>query len=565
MQEQGLPFLNILSAEGTRERLRIRLLQIILVFFVISGLAFTIPTIANENAIELGVNLVAPIVTIISMVLLWLTTQNRFIHIASTLIIIYIMLIGTFLFVVSGNITFLFLFLALSSLSSAVLSSRLVYWATGIITVVLIIGASVISITNGNEQFFDNSILSIMVTILFGSIPIIIGAIARYFVTALETTASRAQRSASLLAASADIGQNVSEVLSLGELLKRAVNIIRDRFAFYHVSIFLTDSDSRYTHLAASTGEVGEQMLARGHRLLIDANSVVGRSTQSQDIIVVRNVEADSGHSYNELLPDARSELAVPIIDNEGVIGVIDVQSLRTDAFSSTEVEALRIIANQLATAISNTRLFADKENSIRENKRLFIESETNLREIQRLNRQLTKQAWTDYLQTDRRIDGVTLLDDRFSNRADWSEDMITASQKRRAVTEDKDGIRKISVPIELRGEVVGAIELETKQNKNKDDVVDMVRTISQRLGVSLDNARLFEESNEATAQEQRISEIVAQYQSADSVDDLLRLTIQGLAETLGADHASIRLGVVPDISPLNIDDTEIANGDSSI
>lgn len=407
--------------------------------------------------------------------------------------------------------------------------------------------------------------VSLLLTLAFGIIPIVIGASARYFITELEITTQRAQRSASLLAASADIGQNVAEVLALDELLQRAVTIIRDRFAFYHVSIFLSDSDNHYTHLTASTGEVGERMLARGHRLLIDANSVVGRSTQAQDVIVVRNTENESGHAYNELLPDARSELAIPIMSNIGVIGVVDIQSLRPDAFSATEIEALRVIANQLATAISNTRLFADKENSIRENKRLFIESETNLREIQRLNRQLTKQAWTDYLLTDRRIDGVTLSENTFRNKADWSDDMITASQKRRAITEDKDGIRKIAVPIELRGEVVGAVEIETSQARNKDDVIDMVRTISQRLGVSLDNARLFEESNEATAQEQRVSEIVAQYQSADSVDDLLRFTVQGLAETLGADYASIRLGVVPDISPLNATDDTTANGDISI
>jgi hypothetical protein len=202
-----------------------------------------------------------------------------------------------------------------------------------------------------------------------------------------------------------------------------------------------------------------------------------------------------------------------------------------------------------LATAIRNARLFEDKERSIRENKRLFIEAETNLREIQRLNRQLTKQAWADYLRTDRRIDGVTLSDSTFSNTAEWSDEMIDASRRRRAITEEKDGKRKVAVPIELRGEVVGAIELETEPTNKKDDLVDMVRTISQRLAVSLDNARLFEESNEATAQEQRVSEIVSQYQAVDSVDELLRVTLQGLAETLGAEKASIRLGAIPDIS----------------
>jgi hypothetical protein len=74
-----------------------------------------------------------------------------------------------------------------------------------------------------------------------------------------------------------------------------------------------------------------------------------------------------------------------------------------------------------------------------------------------------------------------------------------------------------------------------------------MVRALSQRLAVSLDNARLFEESHEATAQEQRVSEIVAQYQSANSVDELLQITLEGLAETLGAEEGAIRLGILPE------------------
>ncbi len=410
------------------------------------------------------------------------------------------------------------------------------------------------------------SLASFLITLSLGFIPIAIGGIARFFIAELEHTTNRAQRSLDMLGASADIGWNVSEMEDLGDLLQRSVEIIRDRFNFYHVSLFLSDEDNQFTHLTASTGEIGERMLARGHRLNIDANSVVGRSTQAQEVIVIRDTASDSGHSYNELLPDTRSELAIPIVDKQGVIGVVDIQSREPVAFNATEIEALRVIANQLATAIRNTRLFEDKEKSIRENKRLFLESETNLREIQRLNRQLTKQAWADYLLTDRRIDGVTLGKDGFRNRATWSEEMLQASEKRRAVSGEKDGTRKIAVPIELRGEIVGAIEIETEQGKNSDDMIDMVHSISQRLGVSLDNARLFEESNEATAQEQRVGEIVSQYQSADSVDELLRLTIKGLAETLGADHASIRLGVVPDISAYEPkDDAPKTTGGSGI
>lgn len=561
MMQTNLPFLNVDSADSTLQRLRIRLLQFILSFLALTAFMFVVSLFASGSNLLSGGSIIPPVATIISLVLLMVVSRGRLINITSIIVISYIILIAVYLFALTDDTTLLFVTLSLAGLTIALLLSRFNFWAFSILLLFIAVGVTILS-TVQETGLTPASFNSFLLTIAFGLIPITISTVTRLFVFELERTANRVQRSVSLLAANADIGRSISDTQNLDLLLHRSVEVIRDRFAFYHVSIFLTDENNQYTHLTASTGDIGERMLARGHRLPIDTNSVVGRTTQAQDVIVIHDADEAEGHSYNELLPDTRSELAIPIIDTQGTIGVIDIQSHRPNAFTATEIDALRVISNQLATAIRNARLFEDKENSIRENKRLFIEAETNLREIQRLNRQLTKQAWTDYLQTDRRIDGVTLGHEGFQNRANWSEEMVTASQKRRAVTEDKDGIRKIAVPIELRGEVVGAIELETQQDKNKDDVVDMIRSVSQRLGVSLDNARLFEESNEATAQEQRISEIVSRYQSADSVNELLRLTIKGLAETLGAEQASIRLGVVPDISTVLDDDpSPNANG----
>ncbi|MEL7435741.1 MAG: GAF domain-containing protein, partial [Chloroflexota bacterium] len=440
-------------------------------------------------------------------------------------------------------------------LTSALASSRWSFLFFNFMMGVVVLLVATMNVTNLTVENFTFG----LVVFAFGLIPLVIGVVARYFVQQLETIATQSQRSARLLSASADIGRSVSEMLDLEALLTRAAEIIRDRFAYYHVSIFLVDSNKQYANLTASTGEVGEQMLARSHRLSIDTGSVVGRSAQAQDVIVTRNAERDSGQAFNELLPDTRSEIGIPIVDNDGIVGVVDIQSRLPDAFTPTEIAALRVIANQLATAIRNARLFEDKERSIRENKRLFIEAETNLREIQRLNRQLTKDAWSDYLRGGRRVDGVTLTEEAFRNSADWTDEMLEASQKRRPMQVVQDGKQRIAVPIELRGEVVGAIELETNDRRSDDDIMDLVRSVSQRLAVTLDNARLFEESNMATAQEQQISEIVSQYQAADSVDDLLRLTLEGLSETLGADNASIRLGALEELTDVidEFSDTE--------
>jgi len=106
-----------------------------------------------------------------------------------------------------------------------------------------------------------------------------------------------------------------------------------------------------------------------------------------------------------------------------------------------------------------------------------------------------------------------------------------------------------IAVPVTLGGDVIGAIEIESSQEQASPEALETVKAIAQRLATSVDKARLFEETRATAAQEQRLNEISARYQNVNSVDDLLRITLLELSETLGATQGAIRLGK-PTLSP---------------
>jgi GAF domain-containing protein len=375
---------------------------------------------------------------------------------------------------------------------------------------------------------------------------VVVSLATRYVIGSIQRAAQSAERNASLLRATATVGQLTATLLNMDELLARAVELIRDQFAFYHVQVFLVNELGDQAILAASTGEVGQQLLERQHRLAVGSRSVIGRVTQSGEPALARDTDHDAVYYRNELLPNTRSELALPLLDSEKIIGALDVQSTRPDAFQPNDMQALQVLANQLATAIRNARLFEQQRLSAQENKRFFLEAEANLREIQRLNQQLTKTGWADFLRDYRTRSGVTLEADRVVQDAGWSETLVAASAKREPITRTNGDGRVIAVPVMLRGEVIGAIEVEPGTEVNEADAVDMVQAVAQRLAVSLDNARLFEEAQVATAQEQHINAIVSQYQSVTSVDDLLRITLTELSQSLGAQRGAIRLGSAP-------------------
>jgi len=373
---------------------------------------------------------------------------------------------------------------------------------------------------------------------------IVVSSTTRYFVDTAQKAVQSARRNAFLLQSTAEIGQIASTLLDLNQILNRSAELIRDRFAYYHVQIYLIDLDEEQAVLAAATADEGRQLIANRHKVAVGSATLIGRAIQSAQPVVVR--DKDLLFQRNPLLPLTHTEAALPIFEGNQVIGILNAQSARYDVFQTEDIQALQTTTSLLATAIRNARLFEAQNKNVQEKQRILFDAEANLREIQRLNQQLTKSGWSEYLEQPSATSGVTLGENRAASDAEWTDTLIQASKNRRPVVEEINGRSAVvAVPVVLRGEVIGAIEVEPGEEVEAGNTLEMMQAVAQRLAISLDNARLFEEAQAATAQELRINQIVTRYQSANSVDDLLRITLTELTQTLGAERGAIRLGNV--------------------
>jgi len=403
------------------------------------------------------------------------------------------------------------------------------------------LGQSGTLVDQSSTVFYQDAVTNVALVVALVGVSVSV----RYFRRALFQFFVDAESNANLLRVSSEVGQVTAGITSLDDLLPQAVNYIRDRLGYYHVQIFLVNDTGEVALLRASTGEVGQQLLARKHQLNVGSESVIGRVTLTGEPLNYTDTSAQGVHYRNELLPDTRSELALPIRDGERIIGALDVQSVEPNAFGQNQIQSLQIMTNLLAAGIRNARLFQDQQENVQENQRLYIETQANLREIQRLNRQLTKESWEQFTKERAADSGVTVEGNRLSQDNTWTRLLQQAGQTRQTIVET-EGRLQIAVPILLRGEVIGALEVEPDEALDENDAIDIVRAVSERLAVSLDNARLFEESQETTLYEQRINQIVSQYQNASSVDELLQITLAELTETLGAQQGAIRLTAAP-------------------
>ncbi len=157
----------------------------------------------------------------------------------------------------------------------------------------------------------------------------------------------------------AELSIAISTILSLEPLLNTVTNLTRDRFDLYHAQIYLVDDAGKSLTLQAGSGDVGQLLMARGHNIPVDApRSLVARSFRTKQAVVVNDVTQEADHMSNALLPDTRSEVVLPLIVGDNIIGVLDVQSDKFNHFENNDVTVLTALAAQIAIAIQNARTF---------------------------------------------------------------------------------------------------------------------------------------------------------------------------------------------------------------
>ena len=183
------------------------------------------------------------------------------------------------------------------------------------------------------------------------------------------------ERRARELETVAVVSTTVSTVLDPDELLQSVVDLTKERFNLYHAHIYLADESWNTLLLASGAGEIGRQMVTAGHAIQIDAEkSLVARATRERIALIVNDVRAEPDFLPNPYLPDTRSEMAVPMISGDRVIGVFDIQSNVAGYFSQEDANIYTTLASQVAVALQNARLYVEQAATV-----------TQLRELDRL------------------------------------------------------------------------------------------------------------------------------------------------------------------------------------
>lgn len=321
-----------------------------------------------------------------------------------------------------------------------------------------------------------------------------------------ERTRSMARRMVQLRTA-AEISRNISALSDPESLLSQVADLIQGRFDLYYVGIFLIDSARQYAVLNAGTGDAGKRMLSQGHQLSIGGSSMIGWAIANRKPRIALDVGAEAVRFNNPNLPLTRSELALPIIAHETVMGAMSIQSEKPNAFDENDIAILESIADSLAIAL--------------ENDHLYNETRKSLEEIRALNHQYLQQAWSETIET-------------YGELAYEFESQTLSSGNNEANT--------IQVPLMLRDEVIGQILLEIDRPSLSDDEATLVDSVTTQTAVALENARLLQETERRAVQEQKLNELTTRFSRAQSIEEILRVAAQELGQLPAVAEVAIQL-----------------------
>lgn len=320
------------------------------------------------------------------------------------------------------------------------------------------------------------------------------------------------------LEVAAQVASEAAAIRDLEQLLDHTVHLISDRFDFYHAGIFLIDDSGKYAVLRAASSDAGRRMLERGHKLEVGETGIVGYVAGKGEPRIAHNVGEDIQYFDNPDMPRTRSEMALPLIVRQEIIGVLDVQSTIASAFTQDDINVLQILADQIALALDNAHLIA--------------ESIQAFNELEKVYKQKFRLAWFERLANQK----IAYTYDRFGTQKN-------ASSPLSSISADMDP-HILKLPLSFRGLSFGSVTLRRSDDQppwSVDDV-QLVKTTISQIVLALENARLMEEIRRHAHEEETLNKISANAHSSLDLETVMKKAVKDIGQALDAQKVQIRL-----------------------
>lgn len=339
------------------------------------------------------------------------------------------------------------------------------------------------------------------------------------------------ERRTAYLQAGAEVSRATAAILDINMLTAESVEIIRERFGLYYVGLFLVDEAGEWAELRAGTGPAGRAMLAAHHRMRV-GEGMIGWSIANVNARVASQAEADAVRLSNPYLPETRSEAALPLRSRGKVLGALSVQDVLPNAFDAARLLALQTMADQIAVALDNAHLFAEAQASLEAERRAYGA--------------LSQQAWRQLLRERRMVHyGADVKGNLREATAPENQDgaLMLREVGRLGQVVQVDAAT-VALPVKVRDAVVGVMRVH-KSDANAiwtPEELALLETLMDQLGVALEGARLYHDTQLRAVRERLIGEVTARMRESLLLETVLKTSAHEIRQALNLEDVVVRL-----------------------
>lgn len=341
-------------------------------------------------------------------------------------------------------------------------------------------------------------------------------------------------RRRSRLVTTRQISREISQQTDIDKVLRDSVELIRTQLGYYHAAIYLNDNRNENAMLKAATGDAGQMLLERNYRIRVRDEGIIGSSIFRGEPIITENIEVEFPGFKNTSLPNTKAEIALPLRIGQNVFGALDVHADQIQAFADEDIEILQSITDQLSMVIDKNFRLSNLNESIHR--------------LEESYRSYTRGSWQSHLKGSKKQLAYTYTENSLEPSFDETEVTRNALESGEVVTTQAasknvdEAESVLAVPIVLRNQVLGVMNIKYKGKSIPSDLADLAQNASDRLAVALENARLLEQNQQRAEREHLVGEISSRVRSASDIDTILRTTATELGRALGIDEVRIQL-----------------------
>ncbi len=273
------------------------------------------------------------------------------------------------------------------------------------------------------------------------------------------------------LEVAADIIVHIAAILDPANLLQQVTKYIYDGFDLYHVHLFLFDAVKEELRLVSANGEISEQLLSGKYRMVIPyrARSLVARAARTRKVVVAHDVKISKDFMAHELLPDTQSELVIPLLVGDKLLGLLDMHAISVNRFNHETSRILAMLGAQTAVSLQNARQHEQTEEA--------------LENLSRVQQSMAHENWQAFLSDDnRKIKGYMFDNGQVSP-------ITRGNGVKTAVT-----VNHHSTPMKVRDTTIGFLDVRNSSGEQlTTDEQLLLDGLSRQISDALERARLLE------------------------------------------------------------------------